>query len=137
YGKSPEPDDFAAVQSEQLMAYYQNYYKPEYCTLVVAGNVSSFVQEQLQELFGESWTSFSSARHPDSPQSAQHTLTFPEACGKVHLITRPDALQSALRLGFRTVQRSHSDFPGLQFLNTVLGGYFGSRLMANIREDKG
>src|SRR5690606_31204651 len=36
-----------------------------------------------------------------------------------------------------SIQRSHPDFPGLQVVNTLLGGYFGSRLMANIREDKG
>src|SRR5690606_23245225 len=52
-------------------------------------------------------------------------------------IEKPQALQSAIRLGHRSIQRSHPDFPGFQVLNTALGGYFGSRLMANIREDKG
>src|SRR5690606_5823220 len=47
------------------------------------------------------------------------------------------ALQSAIRLGSRTIGRSHADFPALQLVNILLGGYFGSRLMANIREDKG
>ncbi|MDP9047633.1 MAG: insulinase family protein, partial [Bacteroidota bacterium] len=50
---------------------------------------------------------------------------------------KPDALQSAIRMGRRVINRTHPDFPALQVLNTVLGGYFGSRLMANIREDKG
>ncbi|HUH33697.1 MAG TPA: insulinase family protein, partial [Daejeonella sp.] len=50
---------------------------------------------------------------------------------------KEDALQSAIRLGQIAVNRTHPDFPGFQVLNTILGGYFGSRLMANIREDKG
>jgi predicted Zn-dependent peptidase len=53
------------------------------------------------------------------------------------IIDKPDAIQSAIRMGARSITRSHADFPGLQVLNCVLGGYFGSRLMANIREDKG
>ncbi|RYF98721.1 MAG: insulinase family protein, partial [Chitinophagaceae bacterium] len=47
------------------------------------------------------------------------------------------AVQSAIRMGNLSISRKHQDFPSLQILNTVLGGYFGSRLMANIREDKG
>jgi zinc protease len=50
---------------------------------------------------------------------------------------KPDALQSAIRVGLPVINRNHPDFQSLQVLNTVLGGYFGSRLMANIREDKG
>jgi zinc protease len=40
-------------------------------------------------------------------------------------------------MGTPTINRTHPDFPAVQVLNTVLGGYFGSRLMTNIREDKG
>ena len=46
-------------------------------------------------------------------------------------------MQSAIRIGRVAVNRNHEDFAGLQVLNTVLGGYFSSRLMSNIREDKG
>jgi zinc protease len=46
-------------------------------------------------------------------------------------------LQSAIRMGTPFINREHPDFPAVQVLNTVLGGYFGSRLMNNIREDKG
>ena len=46
-------------------------------------------------------------------------------------------MQAIFRMGIPVINRTHPDFPALQVLNTVLGGYFGSRLMANIREDKG
>lgn len=52
-------------------------------------------------------------------------------------IERPDALQSAVRMGLVTISRHHPDFAKLRVLVTLLGGYFGSRLMSNIREDKG
>jgi predicted Zn-dependent peptidase len=53
------------------------------------------------------------------------------------VIEKSEALQSAIRIGQIMINRTHPDFPALQVLNAILGGYFGSRLMANIREDKG
>jgi predicted Zn-dependent peptidase len=53
------------------------------------------------------------------------------------LILKEVALQSAIRSGIVTFNKTHQDFLALQVLNTVFGGYFGSRLMSNIREDKG
>ena len=53
------------------------------------------------------------------------------------LLYREDAVQSAIRIGRPLFNKNHPDYFGMQVLNTVLGGYFGSRLMANIREDKG
>ena len=50
---------------------------------------------------------------------------------------KKDAVQSAIRMGKVFFNRTHPDFPEMLFLNTALGGYFGSRLMSNIREDKG
>ena len=53
------------------------------------------------------------------------------------LIEKPDALQSAIRIGKLIGNKTHPDYIDLIVLSTLLGGYFGSRLMANIREDKG
>jgi zinc protease len=50
---------------------------------------------------------------------------------------RPSALQSSIRIGSWSISKSHPDFLALSVFNTVLGGYFGSRLVKNIREDKG
>src|SRR5690606_31550356 len=60
-----------------------------------------------------------------------------EQSGELLVEEREGALQSALRLGKRTINRTHPDFPAVQFVNTLLGGFFGSRLMRNIREEKG
>jgi hypothetical protein len=50
---------------------------------------------------------------------------------------KKDAMQSAIRVGRRLFNKTNPDYYGMQMLNTILGGYFGSRLMSNIREDKG
>jgi zinc protease len=52
-------------------------------------------------------------------------------------VRKEGALQSAIRVGFPAVSRHHEDYPAFYIANTILGGYFGSRLMQNIREDKG
>jgi predicted Zn-dependent peptidase len=64
-------------------------------------------------------------------------LILQEAAPERLLISKPDSLQSAIRIGFRTFNRHHADYFDLSILNLVLGGYFGSRLMTNIREEKG
>jgi predicted Zn-dependent peptidase len=53
------------------------------------------------------------------------------------LIEMTDSVQSSLRLGKNTINRNHPDYPAFILLNHILGGYFGSRLMKNIREEKG
>ncbi|MGD1846816.1 MAG: M16 family metallopeptidase [Salibacteraceae bacterium] len=52
-------------------------------------------------------------------------------------VNKSGALQSAIRLGRRLFSKNHPDYFPLQVTNTLLGGYFGSRLMTNLREDKG
>jgi predicted Zn-dependent peptidase len=55
---------------------------------------------------------------------------------KVH-INKPLTVQTAIRIGSPTINKRHPDYPGLKILDSILGGYFGSRLMKNIREEKG
>ena len=52
-------------------------------------------------------------------------------------VERPDAMQSAVRMGMSSLDILHPDFLKFRGVVTLLGGYFGSRLMSNIREDKG
>jgi predicted Zn-dependent peptidase len=73
-------------------------------------------------------------------QGKAHAPAWPEvqapASGRFQQALEP-SVQTAIRLGCRAPTRHHTDYPGLFVLNTILGGYFGSRLMANIREEKG
>ncbi len=129
YGFNALPTDYDQINSAQLLAAYQKHYTVENCTIVASGKIKPEYKKLIENYFGEDWRK---GTHP--VQSNLQILPQPKA---TYFIEKPDALQSAIRIGKQLVNRSHSDFTGLQVLNTVLGGFFGSRLMANIREDKG
>lgn len=128
YGVAPEAEDFAQVKRDDLLLHFEQQYQPANCTIVVAGKVDQSILKAVTDTFSD-WQNRITAdfKQPE---------IVPDK-GKLLIIEKPESLQSAIRLGFSTINRTHPDFPGLQVLNTVLGGYFSSRLMDNIREDKG
>jgi predicted Zn-dependent peptidase len=128
YGYQVQAADFDVIQREDLQAQYQKIYHPANCTIILSGKISSETLLLIEDLFGD-WQSDDSIEAPE--------LILGSGQQKLIYIEKPDALQSAIRIGIPTINRTHPDFIALQVLNTVLGGYFGSRLMANIREDKG
>jgi zinc protease len=112
-----------------LKKFHQKYYTPQNCRIVVAGKITNELIRLINETLGnKSWKN-----NPIQIRNLQST-THPV---KQHYIQRKDALQAAVRIGKEMFNRTHDDFLGMQVLNTVLGGYFGSRLMSNLREDKG
>lgn len=130
YGNVVTATDYDQITIPDLKELYARQFTPENCMLVVAGKVEPQTLEMLREIFDRTWPG-------KKPVRTQTPPPFPTLSGQTLMEERPDALQSAIRLGYRSIARSHPDFPGLQVVNTLLGGYFGSRLMANIREDKG
>ena len=56
---------------------------------------------------------------------------------KISIVNDPNGVQGAIRLAREFPNRHHPDFQKVMVLNNIFGGYFGSRLMSNIREDKG
>jgi zinc protease len=128
YGYQVQAADFDVIQREDLQAQYQKIYHPANCTIILSGKISPETLLLIEDLFGD-WQSEDSIEAPE--------LILGSGQQKLIYIEKPDALQSALRIGIPTINRTHPDFIAFQVLNTVLGGYFGSRLMANIREDKG
>lgn len=97
--------------------------------MIAAGKIDDDILKEITLHFDKDWANNSIAdiTQPDFIESEQ----------LFNYIEKSDALQSAIRLGTKLINRTHPDFPALQVVNTILGGYFGSRLMANIREDKG
>src|SRR5690606_25197640 len=98
------------------------------CTLVLSGNVTDEVLQILSDQFSDIEFSKPGKHIP---------AIMPEYHPTQVLLEKKDSLQSAIRIGKRLINKQHPDFIEMQILNTVLGGYFGSRLMTNIREDKG
>ncbi|MFN5983893.1 MAG: M16 family metallopeptidase [Fluviicola sp.] len=99
-------------------------------SISVVGNVEQDDIDAIIDLFG-SWT-------VEEKPSFQKNLDYSVENGpkRIH-IKKENALQTSVRLAIPFVNRLHPDYAKLQILITVLGDYFGSRLMANIREDKG
>ena len=129
YGSDITLEDYDEVKRHDLLAYYKAAFKIENCTIIAAGKFESKEFALLDQFLGTDWE--------NSDSSIINQFIFAESIGQVISLDRPEAVQSAIRMGKIVVNRTHADFPSLQVLNTVLGGYFGSRLMANIREDKG
>ena len=129
YGYTIGDSDYDRVTREQLLEYFRTAYQLSNCTIVVSGKVTFETTSILNELFG---------KEPLAPlQATPNRFRFEAGPGREYYIERPGALQSAIRMGMVAINRTHPVFAGLQVVNTILGGYFGSRLMANIREDKG
>ncbi|MFD2960654.1 MULTISPECIES: M16 family metallopeptidase [Olivibacter] len=131
YAYSPEIEDYDRLERSDILKLYQHQINAGNCTIFISGRVTNQVHQTVRKIFGDQWD----ARPLD--QTQQRMVDKGSQKGNLILIERPDALQSAIRVGYQTINRKHPDFSSLQLLNTILGGYFGSRLMSNIREEKG
>lgn len=129
YGKFVDTDDYDAIKREDLIDFHRNNYFINDCKIIAAGNIRKDLIEILNKYFG---------KYTDE-HKRKDQKTAPIVTSKLHMVhyKKEDALQSAIRIGKELFNKKHPDFLKLKVLNTILGGYFGSRLMTNIREDKG
>ena len=130
YGNLPTEEQYNSISREELLMLYKEQFQAINCTLMIAGKVDQTVLDSVESLFGQSWES-------NQIVYVDNDLEFPSNDSSLVLEKKEDALQSAIRLGGLSINRKHEDYPALQFVNTLFGGYFGSRLMKNIREEKG
>ena len=130
YGYNLKIEDYDHVDRNDVIEFYKKYYTASNCTIILSGKVNEDVFGLLEKHFGgNDWKNDSVIKYEPS--------TGGSAKEKKNLIHKEEAVQSAIRIGKLLFNKTHPDFPAMQVLNTVLGGYFGSRLMSNIREDKG
>jgi zinc protease len=130
YGRYTTMEAFDAVQREQIIDFYKRYYSNGKCIIFVAGNLSADLQQQLNNVFGHlplNQAIIEEKQHPIKPATQK----------KFNIINDPNGVQGAIRIARSFPNRHHPDFIKCQVLNNVFGGFFGSRLMSNIREDKG
>jgi predicted Zn-dependent peptidase len=123
-----EANDYDALSQDQLHQFFKERYSGNQLYVVMAGNIGDEVLGLVKEAV--------SAMQPESEITSGEYLN-PQQGRQELLIEKKDAMQSAIRVGRRLFNKTHPDYYGMQMLNTILGGYFGSRLMSNIREDKG
>jgi zinc protease len=125
----PEADDVAVVTPAALRALHRRSVVPGGAVLVLVGDIvpASAVEAVASALVG--WQS----DHPATELAALPELTGAD----LQLVHRENAVQSQLRLSAQAVPRNHERYPALQVANLVFGGYFSSRWVENLREDKG
>lgn len=130
YGIFLQEEHFDNLKREDLLHFHSKWYKANNCQIIVGGKVPDGLIQILDDHFGDTnWIDH------DLHLNVSHQLQ-PSTLLK-HCIHKEDAVQSAIRIGKVMFNKTHPDFMGMEVLNTILGGYFGSRLMTNIREEKG
>ena len=130
YGKIAKIEDFKNLSLTEIKEFYQNFYDLSNCEIVASGNVTSKTYDSLNNCFG------SQKIKTEAINIKTQTINNKDQNKKVQ-IEKKGALQSAIRIGKLMPNKLHPDYFKLQIYSTILGGYFGSRLMKNIREDKG
>lgn len=132
YGRVSSMEAYDSLQTESLRAFYKNHYKYSNCRIFIAGNLPANMIPMLNQYFGShKWNGESSAIiRPDLP-------ILPAEEKKYRIFNDENGVQGAVRIARPFPNRYHPDFPKMLVLNTIFGGYFGSRLMSNIREEKG
>ncbi len=127
---SPTEEQVAKYRLEQLGEYYRQFYRPGNALLAMVGD---FEPQQMlamvEKIFG-SWASAPVEQAPNPP--------LPEISGRrVFLVHLPGSVQTQIFMGNRAITRKHPDWLRLTLANSIYGGAFNSRLVMNIREEKG
>jgi predicted Zn-dependent peptidase len=130
YGREhPTPDEVLAVSPTSLRAAHRRRVVPAGSLLVLVGDLSPARVLDRVEAALEAW---------DTAGGATTVPKVPAVSGgPLVLVDRPGAVQSNLRVGGPALPRTHPSYAALELANALFGGYFSSRLVMNIREDKG
>ncbi len=125
YGRDIEISDLNKINRNELIHFHNDFYKD--FTVFISGNISN----ELKRIIFEKLSQLKVKKSFIVP----HKIATPG----VHLshIDKIESIQTSLRIGQNIIGRRHHDYPAILLLNHILGGFFGSRLMKNIREEKG
>lgn len=129
YGRQLTEEDFDKISPALLSDFHRNYYTPQNMAVIVSGRIPDETKGLLNKYFGNI--------EPGKTATDENAGKIKGERQRKKLVEKKGAVQSALRIGSSTINKRHPDYHGLKVMDSVLGGYFGSRLMRNIREDKG
>lgn len=132
YGKYNNAEDYDAIRREDIVAFYDKYYRNGHCVIFAAGKLPADLINELEKHFG----SLPLRSHRQNVTVVKHPV-HPAPQKKSHIVNDATGVQAAIRIARPFPNRHHPDFQKAMVLNSLFGGFFGSRLMANIREDKG
>ncbi|MDF2190925.1 pitrilysin family protein [Paraflavitalea sp. CAU 1676] len=132
YGKYNNAEDYDAIVQDDVKAFYKEYYQQGRCVIFAAGRLPGNLIEELEKHFG----TLPLQSHRAQARIIKH-IVEPASQLKNHVVNDAQGVQAAIRIARPFPNRHHPDFQKTLVLNSLFGGFFGSRLMANIREDKG
>ncbi len=128
YGISLDEKAINAISRASLVEFYQSFWLNRKPRIFLSGKITATEVKLVEDFFGDI-----KVQEGDKRQLSNEQL--PEK--KKILIEREESIQSSIRIGKQMMTRKHPDYFKMLVLNETLGGYFGSRLMKNIREEKG
>lgn len=126
YAELSKQEDFTAVHPATYRNFFRQYYLKGLTRMTLVGDIEQDEVDALIDLFGK-WA---------VEATPEYAHSFAPHSGKVHHAIE-GTIQTAIRMGRHLFPKTHPDYIEFQVLSTILGDYFGSRLMSNIREDKG
>jgi zinc protease len=130
YGRFSRITNIEALTRADLLSFYKQHFDLANARIFMAGKVSANDVKLVNDVFGKVTL--------DKKVTTEPQFSIPALTERVHRISNePDGVQGAIRIGRLFPNRHHPDYTPFVVLNTLFGGYFGSRLMSNIREDKG
>ena len=119
-----------AMTRDDLVNFYNAYYRPNNATLIVVGDVeTNSIKAKLEKAFA-GW------KTADVPAIKMDAMTM-AAKPAIYLVDKPGAAQSSVSIGQVGIERNNPDFYAVQVMNSILGGGGTARLFMNLREDKG
>jgi zinc protease len=128
YGYNSTENDYQNLCREVIVHHHEEFFGSDNAFLFLSGKLTDAIRDEMQSCFGTITKITPDVRKPVS-EMPLHGRSIRIHSRKEH--------QSAIKTGRLLFDKNHPDNPGFFVLNTILGGYFGSRLMASIREEKG
>ena len=129
YGRVSSISAINAVSREDIQTFFDNFYRKAKCTIFAAGKLPADFEAVVNEQFGDLTI------NENIPSVTHKRETATER--KFRVVNDANGVQGAIRIARPFPSRHHPDYKKATIVNTLLGGFFGSRLMSNIREEKG
>ncbi|MFN3315456.1 MAG: M16 family metallopeptidase, partial [Raineya sp.] len=128
YGKSIEIEGIEAIDRNDVLSFYENHIQHKLVEILISGNFDEKTLQFVNQYFGQ---------FVPEPIAQPENDFFVKTQTGSFFTEKPESLQNSIRVGKLMIPKKDKDFYRLIVANTILGGYFGSRLMQNIREEKG
>lgn len=141
-GRFAEEKDFDAITRDDLLRFFTAYYRPDNCNIYLAGNVDDHLIEAAKKSLSLTPSQGEGTLAEAQLSFGQNTLSLTSPSlgggrGEALIHHLPSAVQASIRMGGLLMDVASDDYYRMRVVTTILGGYFGSRLMKSIREDKG